>query len=63
MVKEYFMRASQRKKEQEYRYSQEVLRDAIEIEDRYEQVLNETLGRAKTEEMLKAQDGRQYTKF
>lgn len=63
MLKEHFLRQSQRRKEQEYRFSQEVLRDAIDVEGQYEQVLSQTLGEEKTREMLEAQEGQQYTKF
>jgi hypothetical protein len=63
VLKEHFLRQSQRRKEQEYRFSQEVLRDAIDVEGQYEQVLSQTLGEEKTREMLEAQEGQQYTKF
>lgn len=40
-----------------------MLRDTIDVEGQYEEILNQTLGAEKARELLAAQEGQQYTKF
>ena len=65
LIKDHFMKVSQKKKEEEYRLSQQLLRDAEDFDKDFNSLLSETWGEETASKMTDYQksNSSQFTKF